>query len=201
MKPRSERHRVNLTVKYGTARDFVEDYAENLSVGGLYVRGAYRLEPGQDVFVELELPGYGAFEVSGTVVHVLSPEAATARGRHPGAGISVVGAPAGYVEALRAYLLRLGKRRDHRVLVDDAELREVVKKAGYLVAPAPRAEKLLEVVSEAEELVIGVVVPRSRLQEYENAALSMGAPELVKAADYVEEIDELLTVLDQELPE
>lgn len=201
MKPRSERHRVNLTAKYGTAREFVEDYAENLSVGGLFVRGAYRLEPGQDVFVELDLPGYGAFKVVGSVVHVLSPAEASELGRHPGAGISITRAPAGYMDALHAYLLRLGKRRDHLVLVDDHVLREAILSAGYRVAPVPPPEELLQVISESEQLVIGVVVPRSLAEAYEKVALGMGAPELVKAADYAEELDDLLTQLDVELPE
>ena len=50
-----ERFRVNFSVRFGIARDFVQEYAENLSSGGLFIRGAHRLAPGERAWLSTEI--------------------------------------------------------------------------------------------------------------------------------------------------
>jgi len=194
-----ERLPVNLSVKYSVARDFVVEYAENLSVGGLFVRGANDLERGQPVNVEIALPGFGTFKVTAEVAHVLPPETAEKYSRKAGAGFAITNTPPGFDEALRSYLLRLGQRRDHVVLVGEAHLAKLIEAAGYRVRPLPTSNDLLDTIAQSEEPVIGVVVPYDLEQEYVRKALGMGAPEMVYATDNGEDMDELLSWLDNEL--
>lgn len=195
----SQRYRVSLKVRYTTARDFVLDYAENLSAGGLFLLGAEGLEPGDRVLVELELPGFESFGVVARVAHALGAEEAARRGRRPGAGLRIVEAPDGFDEALRSYLLRLGRRRDHALLVEDLSVGAALDEAGYRVKEAPPPGELLEAVSESEIDVLAVVVRPSSQGAYEAAAAAMGAPELVRTVAGEEELDALLRGLDDEL--
>lgn len=194
-----ERLPVNLSIKYSVAREFVLEYAENLSVGGLFIRGAYNLQRGQIVNVEIALPGYGAFAVAAEVAHVLSPVVAAKYGRKPGAGFAITKSPPGFAEALRAYLLRLGRRRDHVVFVSDDQLALLLDAAGYQVRPLPPSQGLLDAVAGSAEPVVGVVVPFDQEQEYVSRAATMGSPEIVYAVDEDEPIEDLLSWLDSEL--
>lgn len=194
-----ERLPVNLSVKYSVAKDFVVEYAENLSVGGLFVRGASDLERGQQVNVQIMLPGFGEFEVTAEVAHVLPPEVAEKYERKAGAGFAITKTPRGFDDALRSYLLRLGQRRDHVVLVGQMHIAVLLEKAGYRVRPLPAPDKLLEAISTSDEPVIGVVVPYELEQEFVRRALSMGAPEMIYATEDGDDLDELLSWLDNEL--
>jgi uncharacterized protein (TIGR02266 family) len=196
---RSERYRVALKVRYSTARDFVIEYAENLSEGGLFVRGAQRLDKGDAVTVELELPGFETFQVGAVVAHTLSAEDAAERSRRPGAGLRITEGPDGFEEALHAYLMRLGRRRDNIILVENPQFGALLSEAGYHVRKAPPPDGLHAAISEADMDVLAVVVPRSRQGEYGESAMSMGAPEVVRAVDFEEELDSLLADLDEEL--
>lgn|GEM_PF-3160497 len=192
----SRRYRVHLSVRYERARDFVVEYAENLSSGGLFVRGHTDLQPLERVPVQLELPGYGTFQLTAEVAHVLTPEVAQTCKRKPGVGLQIVDAPAGFREALAEYLIRLGRRRDHMVLVADTECRRLVAEAGYQAGPVPGAEELIAAVAHSDAPVIGVVVSRAQEAQYRAEAKIGGSPELIHAIDYLEEMDALLTVLD-----
>lgn len=200
-KRREHRHRVHLSVRFERAKEFVIEYAENLSSGGLFVRGAQGLEPGQVVPIKLELPGLGEYLVKARVAHVLGEAEAKAHGRQAGAGFQIVGAQKGCREALRSFLMRLGSRRDHMVLVDDMELAEQLELAGYQIDGLPPPGELLEAVSESEVMVIAAVVSHDVAAAYQAVALSMGAPELIKVADELDELDLLLAALDDELPD
>jgi hypothetical protein len=194
-----ERLPVNLSVRYSTARDYVLEYAENLSVGGLFIRGATDLTRGQSVKIEMTLPGYGTFEIDAMVAHILSPEAARSCQRNPGAGFNITRQPSMFSESLRAYLLRLGQRRDHTVLVSDQSISSLLEEAGYHVRPLPLVDYLLEAVTKCERPVIGVIVPEALATEYLERATAMGAPELILPVDDPREIDDLLSKLDNEL--
>ncbi len=195
----NERHPVNLSVRYSTARDFVVDYAENLSTGGLFVRGAHVLARGQEVDIEIALPGFGSFGVEARVAHVLSPEDARDHDRNPGAGFSITRSPPGFIEALRTYLLRLGQRRDHVVMVSDESIAQLLEASGYQVRPLPLADLLSEAVARSKAPVVGVVVPSALETEYADQAAQMGAPELILAFEDPRDIDQLLEQLDAEL--
>jgi Tfp pilus assembly protein PilZ len=53
------RYRVHLSVRFETALDFVTEYAENLSRGGLFVRGAHHLELNREVPIQMEVDVLG----------------------------------------------------------------------------------------------------------------------------------------------
>ena len=128
-----ERHDVVMAVKFGSAEEFVTEYAENISVGGLFLRQGHTLEPLSIITVQINLPGVGNFEVKARVAHVLDQETADRFGREPGAGMQLVEVPEGFDEAMMAYLARLGKRRDCLVLVSETKTHEFLKAAGYRV--------------------------------------------------------------------
>lgn len=199
MPQRAERHRVALTVRYRSARDFVIDYAENLSSGGLFVRGHQPFQRGQLVDIVLALPGYGDFEVRAQVAHSISPDVAEELRRSPGTGFSIVEGPKGFFDALHEYLVRLGLRREHMVLVNEEALYNEIEDAGYLVGPVPPAEKLFRVIALSDYPVIGVIVPADHMRVYIHAASSMGTPDIVKIAEHYDSFESLLMSLDEEI--
>lgn len=193
------RYRVHLSVRYGSAREFVEEYAANLSAGGLFIRGAFELEPLTPIAVEISLPGFKTFRVGAQVVHVITPAAAAQSDNQPGAGVAITERPEGFDEAMTEYLQRLGRRRDYLVFAGDEECRKLLEDSGYHTAPAPRAANLSEAVAGSAFPVLGVVVSRAQEDEYVNAAAAAGLAGRVRSIDYLEELDELLTQLDRYL--
>ena len=194
---RHERFAVRLRVSFATALDFVVEYADNLSAGGLFVRGAHALEPLQEVEVDLELPGYQTFRVIARVAHVLGPAMAASAGMKPGAGVEIVRSPEGFDTALTEYLRRLGRRRDVMVLAPLGSAHELLQQAGYNVAPLPMPSELLAATSGQEPPVIGVVVPRSQADDYRSVMDEAGIGDLLHLFDYEEEVDDLLRGLDE----
>jgi len=191
------RHDVHLAVRYQTAHEFVQEYAENLSQGGLFIRGADSLQPLAEVEVEIVLPGFGQFVVTAEVAHILGGEMAARCGRDPGAGLAITRAPAGFQDALTGYLHRLGRRADATVLTTVAEAGEKIAAAGYSVVPAPEAPELPGWIVRAEQPVVGVVVAAGEVLDYRRVAAAAGAGEIVHAAD--EGVEALLARLDAEL--
>ena len=195
----SARHRVNLSVRYGTASEFVSEYAKNLSRGGLFIAGAHHLEPLSEVTIEIDLPGLGSFPITGEVAHLLTPDVAAGLGISPGAGIAIKQAPPGFDAALSAYLQRLGRRADVLVFVADAQLAEVLAKAGFQVQAAPPPEHFAEAFVRADADVLAVVSPRSKALGYRQAAAISGAGDVVVEMDSAAELDDVLVRLDAEL--
>jgi uncharacterized protein (TIGR02266 family) len=196
---RQTRFRVHLQVRYATAKDFVVEYAENLSKGGLFIAGADGLTALQEVTVELELPGYGRFRVTGEVAHVLDAETAARFGRTPGAGLALTKAPDGFEEALSSYLHRLGSRADHLVLVGDERFEQRLRDAGYRVQPAPLPAQVAPFIVRSDVRVLAVVVPTATVEAYVAAAAAAGAADLIRGIDDPAEIDGLLGRLDADL--
>jgi uncharacterized protein (TIGR02266 family) len=193
---RHQRLAVRLQVKFKTALDFVTEYAENLSAGGLFVRGAQRLEPLSEAEVEMSLPGFGTFTVRGKVAHVVTPELAAMGKRRPGAGLDITQAPDGFHEALGEYLRRLGRRRDVAVLVEEGSPLDLLAAAGYRAAPLPAPNELVVTMARSEFPVLAVVVTRAREEQFRPAAEAAGVADLVHLLDHEEELDELLGELD-----
>ena len=185
----NHRYRVVLSAK----SEDVEHYVENLSRGGLYLRGLEQLEPGDAVEVELELPGAYCFLIRCRVAYVLADPAATACGRQPGAGLQIVESDPGFDDALEYFLHQLGRRSDFVVMASDPECRRMIQEAGYQARPAPPPEQLLEAVERSDAPVLGVVVTRSQQEAYLAAATAGGDPRLVHAIDYLEELDETMS--------
>ena len=193
----STRHDVRLEVRYGTAQEFVQEYAENLSHGGMLIRGAIELQPLSEVEVEIELPGLGEFVITAEVAHILTPEVAASCGREAGAGLAIRRAPKGFSEALGRYLHRLGRRADSTVLTTDPGTGEQIAAAGYSVAPAPSPGELPAWIVRAERPVIAVVVAQAEMPEYRRVAAAAGAGEIVHPADAG--LDTLLRRIDADL--
>lgn len=196
---RAARYRVHLSVRYETAADFVREYAENLSKGGLFIRRARGLSRHRDVMVELDLPGFGAFQVRAEVVHVISPEMAAEHGRAAGAGLAIRETPDGFEEALSNYLHRLGRRADSLVLAAREPAARLLVAAGYQVAPVASPDALGDALAaqDREVRLVGVVVPGAEVDPYRIAAADNA--ELVVAMDEPRQIDEVLVHLDARL--
>src|SRR4051812_13607613 len=116
---RHPRYGVHIAVRYANAEQFVADYVENLSAGGLFIAGAYELPLSTETDVQVELPGQGNWTVRAKVAFLIDPTAATASGRKAGAGMEILSKPPGFDDALLGYLLRLGRRRDHNVMLGE----------------------------------------------------------------------------------
>lgn len=194
-----ERFRVNFSVRFGIARDFVQEYAENLSSGGLFIRGAHRLTPGEQMVIELDLPGYDTFVVTAKVAHVITPAEALESNRRPGAGLSIVATPDGFSDAMHEYLIRLGRRRDFMVLASDHEVRTLFEESGYQTGLVPAPHELPGLLANFECPIVAVLVSRSLYGPFMSAAQAAGRPDVIFSIDYIEEFEEILRALDQNL--
>ncbi len=193
---RSARFRVHLTVKYESAAEFVNEYAENLSAGGLFVAGATDLKPLDEIGLEIELPSYGTYRVRAQVAHVIDADTASRVGCTPGAGLAIIEPPPSFSEALLGYLARLGRRADVLVLVEEPALRVAIARAGYQTGPVPDPGGLVAVVAHTETPILRVVVRPGGLDEYAAAAAAAGDAELVMAGSGPANLAALLPVLD-----
>jgi hypothetical protein len=190
---------VFLSVRYGVAADFVREFAENLSRGGLFIRGARGLARRREVVVEIELPGYGSYQVLTEVAHVISDEMAREHGRTAGAGLAIRESPDGFDEALSGYLVRLARRADSIVLAAEEEAARLLHAAGYQVRALSSPERLGALIHACEAPPVGVVVPEGRLAEFEAAARGTDAAALLVPMEGDHRIDEVLLRLDRRL--
>ena len=197
---REPRYRVHLNVRYQYAIDFVQEYAENLSKGGLFIRGAADLEPRAKVMVEIGLPGYGSFKVEAEVAHVLDAETAQKLGRKPGAGLAVTRSPANYERALRSYLRLLGQRRDCVVFSDDPVVIDALETAGYDSHELPPADNLTNVLAYAPKPVLGVVVTQGTEADIATPMFKVGMADRLHTLSDREELETLFPRLDERIP-
>lgn len=167
---RFPRKRVHLQVAYRKARDFVQQYAENLSAGGMFIRDADGLALRDEVTIELTLPGHGAYTVVAEVAHVVGADDPARR--HVGVGLQIKHGPPGFQDALNAYLLRLGRRAAATVFVDVEPWRELIADAGYRVAPLPPPHGLITVIGDAS--AVGILAPQELVESYAAALAFLG---------------------------
>lgn len=198
MRRAAARYRVFLSVRYEVAADFAREFAENLSRGGMFIRGARGLARRRDVVVELDLPGYGVFEVMAEVAHVVSDAVAAEQGRTAGAGLAIRESPAGFDDALSGYLARLSRRADSVVLAE-GEAARLLEAAGYQVRAIESPERLGAQVDGCDRRLIGVVVPDGRMAEFAAAARGTHAEALLVPMQTARPIDEVLATLDRRL--
>ena len=199
LRRKAARYRVYLSVRYEVAADFVREFAENLSHGGMFIRGARGLARRRDVMVEIDLPAYGRYEVHAEVAHVIGEEQARAQGLSAGAGLSIVDSPDGFDEALSGYLARLSRRADSIVLAADDEAARMLRAAGYQVRALSSVEGLDAQIAGCERPPVGVVVPAARLEEFSAAAAGTAAADLLVSTAGQRRIDDVLVRLDRRL--
>ncbi len=186
-------------MSFASAKEYVIEYAENLSQGGIFVKGASDLEPLSEVDVDLTLPGYGSFRVTTMVAHVLDAGGAASQGRSAGAGLAIVKRPDGFDEALHAYLMTLGRRADVMVLVASDTFGLLLSAAGYQVRTLPDPDGLVAVLAGTSVPIAGIVVPVTSVSRYESAISRAGGGTPVLVMDSAEEFDDVLVRLDAEL--
>lgn len=190
---RHKRYRVHLRARFEVATEFISQYAENLSYGGLFIRGAHELEKLQVVPVQLDLPGFGRFDLEARVAFVLDEDGAQASGRNPGAGLEIVDRPPGFENALSEYLLRLGKRRDNAVYTDSQMLRAALEGAGYRARMLPGADALISELARSNLPVIGIAINERNVPQYEHLP---AAAELFRVYKSEDDFDRILGELD-----
>lgn len=191
---KSPRSRVHLRVTYKRGDKHVEKFAENLSVGGLFVLDAEGLAPREQIMIEIELPKHGVFGVRAEVMHVI----AAAPGRRGGAGLQLKSPPAVFAKELAAYLERLEKRGDAHVFVDADPWRTLLVEAGYRVKGLPPPTNVVELLGDAT--AIAILAPADTAEQYRNALAFLGDDgKMVIAIDPSLPVEPVLAWLDDKL--
>lgn len=189
---RYPRHKVHLKVSYGRAIDFVEQYADTLALGGMFIRGATELAAGDEVSITLELPGSGAFTVKAECRYVI------ADGPKGGAGFQITSGPPGYVDLLSGYLLRLGRRKDAVVFVDAEPWRTLIREAGYNVEALPAPAELARIFAELR--LLAIMPPLAQADDYDAALQAHGVDSSLLIPIHAElPVDPVLAWLDERL--
>lgn len=99
---------VRFRVRFATPFDFVTEYAENISAGGLFIRTTEPPDLQRAVSVVLELPDGGApISASALVVHRVTGEASRASGEAAGCGVQFLDTSDGFRERIDRYLKTL----------------------------------------------------------------------------------------------
>ena len=196
---RATRYDVHLVVRYASAAEFVADYVENLSTGGLFVAGAQQLPLQHECDVEIVLPGQGTWTVKARVVFTLSAEQAEASERSAGAGMEVIAKPEGFDDALLGYLLRLGKRRDFVVMLGPVPGAKVVEKSGYRVIPLEDPASIARKIEEDPQFV-GLIVPASDVEGYRGLLHETPLSERIFGIGSAREILDAIACIDSLLP-
>ena len=182
-------------VRYTNAEQFVADYVENLSAGGLFIVGANQLPLFTETDVHIELPGQGSWNVRAKSVFIIDPTAARTTGRKPGAGFTILDKPPGFDDALLGYLLRLGRRRDHSVMVGEVAGKRVVTDAGYRLIELASPEQAAASAADEDAKLVAVLVPPEHVDESQRAVGERGG-ELVYSVRNEADIPDILARID-----
>lgn len=95
-------------VRYYHRKEFLKDYTENISQGGLFIATDEALEPGTQVAVELVIPDLATvLALTGRIVYRLDEAQATALGTATGVGVQIAEIDPRTEETLRTYVQRL----------------------------------------------------------------------------------------------
>jgi hypothetical protein len=192
---RHPRYGVHLAVRYSNAEEFVQDYVENLSVGGLFIAGANKLPLMTETEVHIELPGQGNWTVKAKSVFLIDAEAAHKMGRKPGAGFEIVSKPPGFDDALLGYLLRLGRRRDHAVMIGEIPGVDLITDAGYRVLPLQSEDEVAIALANDDEKIIAIILQPSLVTTYRDRLGEKGKS-LVFPASSVDHVVDILARID-----
>lgn len=181
------RKRVHLRVAYASAQEFVEQYAINLSTGGLFISNA-EVELGESVSITIELPGHGTLTLKTEVAHVTPA----------GAGLKILTGPPGYEAVLESYLVRLGRRATGNVYVNEEPWRSLIAEAGYGVKPVPPVKGVRALFQDLKPIAIMPLAVDA--EAYAKALEAYGAdPDLVIPLHPELPVDPVLAWLDERL--
>jgi Tfp pilus assembly protein PilZ len=195
-KRKHPRYATRLGVRYANAEQFVTDYVENLSEGGLFIAGAHQMPMGTETDVQVELPGQGSWSVRAKVVFLIDPTAAETAGRKAGAGMQIIDKPPGFDDALLGYLLRLGRRRDHAVMLGEGVIgAQLFEDAGYRVMPLESEDEVAFAMANDEAAIVAIVLPPTLVQNYRDRLGERGKA-VVFSAVSIEEIHDILARID-----
>ena len=192
---RHPRYGVHLAVRYSNAEEFVTDYMENLSADGLFIAGANRLPLFTETDVQVELPGQGDWTVRAKSVFLIDDAAAERMGRKAGAGFRIISKPPGFDDALLGYLLRLGRRRDHAVMVGQIPGVELIRDAGYRVVPLESEDEVAIALANDDAKIIAIIVQASLVTPYRDRLGEKGKS-LVFSASGIADVHDILARID-----
>lgn len=192
---RHPRYGVHLAVRYTNAEQFVTDYVENLSAGGLFIAGANQLPLFTETAVTIDLPGQGEWTVRAKSVFVIDDEAAQRMGRKAGAGFEILDKQPGFDDALLGYLLRLGRRREHAVMVGEVPGMSQITDAGYRVIALESEDEVAITLANDDAKIIAIIVPPSLAAPYRDRLGEKGKS-LVFPATSVDEVNDILARID-----
>lgn len=187
---------VGLTVSYPNASEFVSEYRDNLAVGGLFVAGQIDLDMLLEIDVDIALPD-GRWTVRAKPVYVLDPVTAKSLQRRIGTGMEITRKPAGFDEAMRAHLTRLGKRREVAVMVGDVPGAAKFGDAGFKLIPLETLEALDLSLSDALVPVIALIVPVGLADAYRVVARAGGSLIAVYSPTKAADIDDIVSQIDR----
>ena len=99
---------VRFRVRYSDPLEFVTEFADNISRGGLFIETLDPPEMGRSVSVVLHLPDGGQpISAAALVVHRVTMEEASRDGRTPGCGVQFLDTSDGFHERIDGYLEKL----------------------------------------------------------------------------------------------
>ncbi|HLG20893.1 MAG TPA: TIGR02266 family protein [Bdellovibrionota bacterium] len=109
-----ERFEIFHRVRFQSGQEFLMEYTQNLSRGGMYLATKQPLEPGSEIRAQLEIPGIQeSLHVVGKVAYRLDPKKAKEVGRTAGYGIQFINLDSETKAKLHHYIHRLEIHRAH----------------------------------------------------------------------------------------
>jgi uncharacterized protein (TIGR02266 family) len=97
-----------LEVRYYHRKNFLKEYTETISQGGLFIATDEPFERGAEVRIELLIPDLAAsLPITGRVAYRLEEKEAAALGTTPGIGVQITAIDPRTDETLRAYVQRI----------------------------------------------------------------------------------------------
>ena len=190
------RYSTRLAVRYTNAEQFVTDYVENLSAGGLFITGAHQLPIASETDVQVELPGQGSWTVRARVAFLVDPTAAETTGRKAGAGMQIIDKPPGFDDALLGYLLRLGRRRDHTIMLGEGVIgAQLFTDAGYRVVPLEGEDEVAFALADGDAAIVAIVLTPTMVAQYRDRLGERGKS-VVFSAVSIEDVHDILARID-----
>ncbi len=137
-------------VRFSGDREFLSDYTQNISRGGMYLSTDRLLDKGAQIDVEIELPGVQtAVPLKATVVYRLDAAQARELCRAPGVGVKFVDFADPEREQFLHHIRRLEVHRSRAARIDLSELPKQGTLADYLVPEL--------IISGAQKAFSGVI--------------------------------------------